>query len=191
MWADKRCSHTFPESRPERFPQPKYRIPESGAIPRSTVLRPAVSEFNSVDPAPANPERDVEALHALLLDTHRPMFERFRAIFSLRSVNTDAAVLVLGDVMVRDRSALLRHECAYVLGQMQRAASVPHLTSALRHDPSPMVRHEAAEALGAIGTEEVFPILRQATAEDPALEVRESCQVALDHAAYLRNPNEL
>jgi len=119
------------------------------------------------------------------------MFERFRAIFSLRAVNTDEAALALGEVMVVDRSALFRHECAYVLGQMQREASIPHLVRALRGDPNPMVRHEAAEALGAIGTDEVLPFLQKAVAEDAAVEVRESCQVALDHAAYLRNPERI
>jgi deoxyhypusine monooxygenase len=150
-----------------------------------------VSEFNSVDPAPANGERDVVSLRAFLLDPAQPMFERFRAIFSLRAVGTDEAALALGDAMIVDRSALLRHECAYVLGQMQREASISRLVQALRNDPNPMVRHEAAEALGAIGAEEVLPHLRAAVAGDAAIEVRESCQVALDHAAYLRNPTRL
>lgn len=119
------------------------------------------------------------------------MFERFRAVFGLRNANTDDAARALGDAMLLDRSALLRHECAYVLGQMQRPAIVPHLIKALKGDPNPMVRHEAAEALGAIGTEECLPILQAAFLEDPATEVRESCQLALDHAAYLRDPSRL
>jgi deoxyhypusine monooxygenase len=119
------------------------------------------------------------------------MFERFQAVFGLRAVNTDAAAIALGDAMLADRSALLRHECAYVLGQMQRIASIPQLIHALKHDPNPMVRHESAEALGAIGTDDVRIVLEEALVEDPAIEVRESCQVALDHAAYLRNPGVL
>lgn len=125
------------------------------------------------------------------MDADVPMFERFRAIFSLRALASDEAALALGEVMLVDRSALLRHECAYVLGQMQREASIPQLVRALKNDPNAMVRHEAAEALGAIGTDAVLPHLREALAEDSASEVRESCQVALDHAAYLRNPAKI
>ena len=124
------------------------------------------------------------------MDIHRPMFERFQAVFGLRALNTDEAAIALGDAMLADRSALLRHECAYVLGQMQRIASIPQLIHSLKHDPNPMVRHESAEALGAIGTDEILVHLRESVTEDPAIEVRESCQVALDHAAYLRDPGQ-
>lgn len=146
-----------------------------------------MSEFGSVDPAPAAPETSVAALRTRLMDTQRPMFDRFRAIFGLRALNTDAAAHALGEGMLGDRSALLRHECAYVLGQMQRPASIPQLVESLRRETHAMVRHEAAEALGAIGTDEVIPILERAGREDPAIEVRESCEVALAHIRYLRD----
>lgn len=47
------------------------------------------------------------------------------------------------------KSALFRHEIAYVLGQIQHDACVKQLTDNLK-DPqeNPMVRHECAEALG-------------------------------------------
>lgn len=47
------------------------------------------------------------------------------------------------------KSALFRHEIAYVLGQMQHDACIKQLTENLK-DPveNPMVRHECAEALG-------------------------------------------
>lgn len=166
------------------------------SIPRlqsslKSAPQPPRSEFGSIDPSPAAPETTLAGLRERLMDAKRPMFERFQAVFGLRALNTDQAAIALGDALLADRSALLRHECAYVLGQMQRIASIPQLVHGLKHDPNPMVRHEAAEALGAIGTDEVLAHLREALAEDPALEVRESCQVALDHAAYLRDPNQL
>ncbi len=154
-------------------------------------MQPPFNDFGSIDPAPPAPEGDLAGLRARLLDTTRPMFERFRAIFSLRNINTDEAALALGDGMLVDRSALLRHECAYVLGQIQRPVSIPQLVQALGHDPNPMVRHEAAEALGAIGTPDVVAHLQRSFAEDAADEVRESCEVALAHIEYLRNPHDL
>lgn len=144
-----------------------------------------------MDPAPASEESDTEKLRTALLDPERPIFERFRALFALRTLNTDEAARILGQAMLVDRSALLRHECTYVLGQMQRPVVVPQLVQALGHDPHPMVRHEAAEALGAIGTPEVVVPLKTALAEDAAEEVRESCQVALAHVGYLRDRRRL
>lgn len=44
----------------------------------------------------------------------------------------------------KDESALLKHELAYCLGQMQDTAAVPTLTEVLRDlNQEPMVRHEA------------------------------------------------
>ena len=48
-------------------------------------------------------------------------------------------------------SALLRHEVAFVLGQMQHPTALPALSTSLkRQHEHNMVRHEAAEALGAL-----------------------------------------
>ena len=55
-------------------------------------------------------------------------------------------------------SALLRHEIAYVLGQMQNTVALPTLIERLEDgDEHVMVRHEAAEAMGAIGDRSVIP----------------------------------
>ena len=59
-------------------------------------------------------------------------------------------------------SPLLRHELAYVLGQLQDPTAIPALTGILDDEgEDAMVRHEAAEALGAIGLEESLDILRK------------------------------
>ena len=84
-------------------------------------------------------------------------------------------------------SALLRHEVAYVLGQMQHPFSVDALEESLRRENEhSMVRHESAEALGAIDGgrwEDVERILKEFTDDDDVV-VRESCLVALDAADY-------
>jgi deoxyhypusine monooxygenase len=75
---------------------------------------------------------------------------------------------------------------------MQGSKAIPHLVRQLERDPSPMVRHEAAEALGNMwdALDQVTPILTRFAKEDPAQEVRESCEVALDNIAYLRDPTQ-
>lgn len=148
------------------------------------------SEFETVDPAPMAPETDVPSLERRLMDTTRPMFERYRALFSLRHIGTPDAIRVISRAMFEDDSALLRHEAAYVLGQLQGPAAIPALVRILETDPNPMVRHEAAESLGNMwtATREVIPLLERFAKEDKAREVRESCEVALANIAYLRDP---
>lgn len=150
------------------------------------------SEFETVDPAPLAPEQTVPELEARLFDRSRTMFQRYRALFSLRHIGDEAAIRVIARAMFEDDSALIRHEAAYVLGQLQGARAIPFLIRQLESDPSPMVRHEAAEALGNMwdATELTIPILKRFAASDPAREVRESCEVALDNIAYLRDPTQ-
>lgn len=77
------------------------------------------------------------------------------------------------------RSALLKHEVAYVLGQLQDKAVSAALSNILRDvNEHPMVRHEAAEALGSIADDQSVALLEEFTADPEAL-VSQSCQVAL------------
>ena len=76
------------------------------------------------------------------------------------------------------KSALLRHEVAYVLGQMQNEVAIPTLIQVLIDESEHvMVRHEAAEALGAIGNYDVRPILESY--------VITLCQKLLNHVKLL------
>ena len=76
----------------------------------------------------------------------------------------------------------LRHEIAFVFGQLLSPHSVPSLLDVLQDvKECDMVRHEAAEALGGLATPEVLPHLKDwMTREDAPQVVRESCQVAID-----------
>ncbi|NXE84426.1 DOHH hydroxylase, partial [Cochlearius cochlearius] len=144
---------------------------------------PCASPYLSVDPAPPAEETDVTKLRETLLDESRALFDRYRAMFALRNLGGQAAVLALADGL-RSGSALFRHEIGYVLGQMQDEACVPQLTATLRsRTESPMVRHECAEALGSIARPSCLETLR-AFAGDEERVVRESCEVALDMYEY-------
>lgn len=85
------------------------------------------------------------------------------------------------------KSALFRHEIAYVLGQIQHEAAV----ECLQHNLSDtaenyMVRHECAEALGSIATDESMKSLEKYLSDKEQV-VRESCEVALDMCEYERS----
>jgi deoxyhypusine monooxygenase len=146
--------------------------------------RPKTSQYGSVDPAPPNNNGAVGEWVNVLCDETLPMFQRMRAVFSLRNHRTDEACLGLCEGF-SSTSALLRHEIAYVLGQMQNPVALPTLTARLKDAAEHvMVRHEAAEAMGAIGDRSIVGVLEQFV-HDPLPEVAESCVVALDLLAWV------
>ena len=141
--------------------------------------RPDISEFGSVDPAPASDGLAVGNLRASLCDEDERMFQRMRALFALRNIGGKDSVDALAAAF-DSSSALLKHEIAYVLGQMQDDHAVPHLISRLEDlEEEVMVRHEAAEALGAIGNRVAMSTLEKFAGDDEIV-VAESCEVAID-----------
>ena len=140
---------------------------------------PNVSQFGFVDPAPADKKGSIASWSASLCNESLPMFQRMRSVFSLRNDGSDQACLSLCSGFSAS-SALLRHELAYVLGQMQNDVALPALIERLSDlDEHIMVRHEAAEALGAIGNISAKPVLEEFL-NDSNIEVAESCEVAID-----------
>ena len=145
---------------------------------------PERSEFDSVDPAPPSDENDISSLRSTLCNESTRMFLRMRALFSLRNIGGKDSVDALAAAFESD-SALLKHEIAYVMGQMQDSAAVPHLIDRLADENEDvMVRHEAAEALGAIGDRTALATLEKFV-DDDAVVVAESCEVALDLLEYV------
>ncbi|XP_058393558.1 deoxyhypusine hydroxylase isoform X1 [Diceros bicornis minor] len=130
-------------------------------------------------------EQEVEAIGQALVDPAQPLHARFRALFTLRGLGGPSAIAWISRAF-DDDSALLKHELAYCLGQMQDTRAIPVLVGVLR-DPrqEPMVRHEAGEALGAIGDPAVLEILQQ-YASDPVVEVAETCQLAVRRLEWLQ-----
>jgi deoxyhypusine monooxygenase len=139
--------------------------------------------YGSVDPAPPAKEVNVPALREKLNNKQLTHFERYRALFKLRNIGTEAAVNAITSAF-DDASALFRHELAYVLGQMQSPYAIEALKKVLvdaqQHE---MVRHEAAEALGAIATDDTLPVLKEFAGDDQQV-VKQSCEVALDIHDY-------
>ena len=140
---------------------------------------PERSEFDSVDPAPPSSERSVSDLRTVLCNEDEKMFQRMRALFALRNIGGKDSVDALA-AAYESKSALLKHEIAYVMGQMQDPHAVPHLIERLEDaEEDVMVRHEAAEALGAIGDRTALEVLERFVDDDEVV-IAESCEVALD-----------
>uniref|UniRef100_M4CGJ3 deoxyhypusine monooxygenase n=1 Tax=Brassica campestris TaxID=3711 RepID=M4CGJ3_BRACM len=152
-------------------------------LKRSLVFDPAQetkrSPFMSVDPAaPAAAFSSVHQLRQILMDETKGMYERYAALFALRNHGGEDAVSAIVDSLSAN-SALLRHEVAYVLGQLQNKAALDTLSKILRDvNEHPMVRHEAAEALGSIADEQSIALLQEFSRDTEPL-VSQSCEVAL------------
>ncbi|KAM9358281.1 deoxyhypusine hydroxylase [Symphorus nematophorus] len=131
----------------------------------------------------------VAAVGQVLVDPGLDLTRRFRALFTLRNLGGAEAIEWISKAFT-DESALLKHELAYCLGQMQDTRAIPTLTAVLKDtQQEPMVRHEAGEALGAIGDPVVLDLLKEYS-KDPVIEVAETCQLAVRRLEWLRSGGE-
>lgn len=144
-----------------------------------------MSEIN-VDTATPEQLRDV------LCNVEVPLANRFRALFNLKCLgqdSTDAATVQTAIDYIAacfaDKSELLKHEVAYVLGQIKNTYANKYLENVLA-DPNQqvMVRHEAAEAIGAIGDAKYVDVLQKYFEEDPSVEIRQTCELALERIRW-------
>lgn len=159
-----------------------------------------LSKYSSVDPAPPYTDiNDTHELQLILCNRELSLFERYRAMFTLRNIGDDAAVsaLVCGfdSEPITTGSSVFRHEIAYVLGQLASPVAQHALVDVLsRTDEHSMTRHEAAEALGAISGDghnsDVIDNILQQYSNDSDTVVKESCYVALDISEYWRSDSQ-
>lgn len=121
-----------------------------------------------------------------------PLANRFRALFNLKNIGAESESAEEANKAIdyiaesfQDDSELLKHEVAYVLGQINKLYAAPHLRKVLASDAQQiMVRHEAAEALGAIGDEESLDMLESYFKNDPLIEIRQTCELAIERIKW-------
>ncbi|EXJ74714.1 deoxyhypusine monooxygenase [Cladophialophora psammophila CBS 110553] len=130
----------------------------------------------------------VSVLRRDLTSENVPLARRFRALFSLKHVASQAsgpqatAAIEAIAAAFASPSALLKHELAYCLGQTRNLEAVPFLRAVLENrSEDAMCRHEAAEALGALGDLSSLQIMKQMRNDDrEPVVVRETCDIAVD-----------
>lgn len=176
---------------------------------------------DTIDPAPGldvSKNATDQELHKQLMNPEEPLFVRYRALFGIRDrilsaqlqspsdeKHVHSLAKLLADGLEAPGSALLRHEVAFLLGQLTISSTVPALNKSLSQiTEHPMVRHEAAEALGAIighlealhsSSEHAKDIntarntLERFLSDKEPL-VRESCVLALDIADYVSSNDQ-
>jgi HEAT repeat protein len=124
------------------------------------------------------------ALYFKNLLHHHDNVIRTRSVCILADLASEDAVEPIGQVLVNDTEALVRHEAAFSLGQLGFTSAVNTLSKAIESDPSFFVRHEAAVALGVIGSEKARAILNEAL-NDENEEVSKSAIIALANLDYI------
>jgi len=88
-------------------------------------------------------EKVIQKIGQSLCDPKRPMKARYRDLFTLRNLGGTAAIDCIAAGFV-DTSALLKHEMAYCLGQMQDDYALSILRNIIEdQEQHVIVRHEA------------------------------------------------
>lgn len=135
-----------------------------------------------------------DALSAMIGDDTVSIAKRTRLLYYLRHVYDHtkdglkhvkrADVIPILSYGFKSGSSLLRHEVAYVLGQLGSNDACDILSDVLGNTSEDcMVRHEAGEALGAIGDTRSLETLHRYL-QDPVREVRETCELAIANIEY-------
>jgi len=142
--------------------------------------------FNIYGPTAEKKHLDVRYLESMLINKQEgkdfDLFQRYRALFTLREINTAESCVAICSTLKAENmdscGALLKHEVAYVLAQMEtvNSHSIPFLLeSVLNDEEAPIVRHEALIAVGEMIDEKTQLAHLLEHSEDI---VRESAEVA-------------
>ncbi|KAI0283916.1 armadillo-type protein [Russula aff. rugulosa BPL654] len=124
-------------------------------------------------------QSDLKNLEASLLNNtgNVPFHDRFRALFSLKSLKTDEAVRIVSKAF-QDPSALLKHELAYCLGQMKNATALPILESILADDRETQWYGMRRPRRWVLSLWRIFAYTKKYL-NDPNRSVRETCEIAI------------
>lgn len=149
-------------------------------------MAPSATDSETVD-------QTVLSLRKVLVSESEPLARRFRALFSLKHLaclqppneQTLPAIQAIAAGFA-SRSALLKHELAYCLGQTLNRDSVSYLQHVVKDvEEDAMCRHEAAEALGALGYDDSLDLLKKLRDDESELEIiRETCDIAVDRIVW-------
>ncbi|WUR03418.1 deoxyhypusine hydroxylase (DOHH) [Vairimorpha necatrix] len=122
---------------------------------------------------------DLIKAQSIISDKSQHIAKKMRALFFLRNILTDESVKILCSSF-NDKSVLLKHEVAYVLGQMRLESSIDTLISVLNNDQEDeIVRHEAGEALGNFMYRDDIVKALEKNSKCGRVPVEETCYLAL------------
>lgn len=164
-----------------------------------------VSLIDSIDIPYFDTEKDIKLIDYKakcikmgneLVDKNVSIAQQTRNCFELKQISKIGeheslyAVVALNQGF-KSNSALLKHEIAYVLGQIRDTRAISYLIDILSDmNQEPIVRHEAGEALAAIGDVTIIDVLSKFL-NDPSKEVAQTCQLAIDGLKWTMKNQQL
>lgn len=114
-----------------------------------------------------------------ILDQSLTQEERIQAAFQLENSADEESIIALGKALETDPSPIVRHECAFSLGETAcpKLANAS-LRKACKEDKNIFVRHEALLALATLGDQTNIYFIEEFL-NDKDAEIRESAEIAL------------
>ena len=119
----------------------------------------------------------------IILDSKARKEDRIQAAFHLENNADNASVAALGKALLTDSSPIVRHECAFSLGETGHPDKAAlYLMKAIETDKSVFVVHEALLALATLGNQKFIPFIKQYLTH-PNADIVESAEIALERLA--------
>jgi HEAT repeat protein len=134
---------------------------------------------------------DVDSISALMSDSSRDSFLRFRAALALGQLGDESAITVLQHALV-DPEVHVRAGAAAALRYLPRNDSASPLCRTAMYDVDEVPRHNAVLALGTIETFEATTCLETVIANElETAKVREFAKVVLEqHLERMNEPSD-
>ncbi len=114
-----------------------------------------------------------------LLDRRNSKEERVQAAFHLAGRRDKSSLQSLLQALLTDPSPVVRHECAFILGETKLSYVGEFLMKAVENDASPLVKHEALSSLGSLG-DPSYILFIQGYLDHPDEIIRESAEIAVE-----------
>lgn len=163
----------FPETQ-----NPKFEIQCSAKIAIDRIKQQ--HEFSADD--------NFETLKNLVLDdTNTSQNDRIQILFQLMNMKTSQAKQLVFEVLKKDKCRIVRHEAAFVLGEIGDQESIQYLKTILETEKTPIVVHETLFALGTTGNRDLIPFLRKFENSTEYV-ISESAKIAIDRIQLIKSP---
>jgi len=115
----------------------------------------------------------------IILDHERSKEERTQAAFHLAGRQDENALEALIKAVLTDPSCIVRHECAFVLGDKRKPYLGKYLAKTVKEDSSNIVIHEELSAFGTLGDPSYILLIRESI-NYPDVIVSETAEMAIE-----------
>lgn len=113
--------------------------------------------------------------------------ERIQILFQLMNIADNEALFAIYETLKNDPCRIVRHEAAFVLGEIGTKKAVKLLKKGIENEQTPIVIHEALFALGTTGQKEALEIIKKYE-NNKNYVILESAKIAIDRINLLNNP---